>query len=171
MSNDCWLPSLELYVDYNSDWNKYEDAVYTIFKGDIIDNPPSFEGKNIKIRWHPIEYNKPEAFFHVTCQDYIKNGERVPDFRRCERIRWIRAFIENYKCDSTLCDDCEGIKVWREKVKSNERVHLLLEEELYLVVLEPRREYCLLITAFYLEYDHALKKKLEHYKKYIEQQL
>ncbi len=169
MNSNCWLPQLELFEDYSNDWNKYEDVLYTIFKSEIIDNPPEFDEKHIKIRWHPIEFDKPDAFFHVTCQDYIKNGERAPDFRRCERIRWIRAFIENYKCDSTACDDCEGVKVWRQKVNGTERVHILLEEERYLVVLEPRKKYCLLITAFYLEYDHALRKKLSDYQKYREQ--
>ena len=59
--------------------------------------------------------------------------------------------------------------MWREPYKNKERVHLLLEVERYIVILKPRQDYCLLITAFYLEYDHTLKKKVEHYEKYKEQ--
>ena len=153
MSDNCWIPNLELFNDYDNDWNKYQDAVYTIFKNDFIDNHPIFNGQTVKIRWEPIEFNKPEAFFHVTCQDYNKEGERVPDFRRCERIRWVKAFIQNYQCDSSLCNNCDGIKVWRESYQNKIRVHILLEEERYIVVVEPRKLYCLLITAFYFEHE------------------
>ena len=48
----------------------------------------------------------------------------------------------------------------------NHTKHLLLEEERYMVVLEERKGYFLLITAFYLDYDHALQKQLKHYKQY-----
>lgn len=167
ISEQCWLPKQEYYEGYAS-WNDYQDTLYDIFKNDFIDQHPFFEGKQVNIRKHPIEFGKEEAFFHVTCQDYMKEGERVPDFRRCERIRWVKAFIENYNCDSSLCDACEGIKVWSEPYKNTSRVHILLEEERYMVVLERRDSYCLLITAFYFDKDHTLEKKLKHYEQYKE---
>ena len=82
------------------------------------------------------------------------------------RMWWIRAFIENYNCDSSLCEECDGVKVWREPFKSRTRVHILLEEERYVVILEEREKYFLLITAFYLDYDNALQKQLKHYEQY-----
>lgn len=162
----CWLPKLELSDDYDNNWEKYQEALYEIFKYDFIFSKPNFEGIPVNIRKHPIEYGKEEAFFHVTCQDYMKNGERVPDFRRCERIRWVKAFIENYNCDSSQCEECEGVKVWSEPYKNTTRVHMLLEEERYIVVVERRNTYCLLITAFFFEQEHSLKKKLKHYQQY-----
>lgn len=164
--NECWLPELEYFEDYQSSWAIYERVLYDIFRQDFVNDHPKFEGQVVKFRWQPIEYGKPEAFFHLTCQDYSKTGDRVPDFRRCERIRWVRAFIENYHCDSSLCEDCDGVKVWRQPYKNKERVHILLEEERYLVVLEPRSSYCLLITAFYLQYDHTLRREREQYEQY-----
>ena len=166
MSNNCWLPKLE-YYDSSQPWIDYEDSLYSIFKSDFIDSPPEFEGKKIRIRFYPKENNKEEAFYHVTCQDYLKDGDRVPDFRRCERIRWIRAFIENYGCDPSKCTGCDGIKVWEKPYKNKQRIHLLFEEERYLVVLERRESYVLLITAFYIEEDHTLKKKVKEYQQYI----
>lgn len=166
MNDACWLQGLELYEDFNGNWSKYQEVIYDIFKTDFIDSKPLFEGKEVNIRKHPIEYGKEEAFFHVTCQDYSKNQNRVPDIRRCERIRWVRDFIENYNCDSSVCPDCDGIKLWEEPAPKGtyKRVHLLLEEERYMVVIERRETYCLLITAFYFTHDHALKKKLQHYR-------
>jgi hypothetical protein len=166
MNEHCWLPELICYYDYGGNWTNYQDAIYSIFKSDFVDSKPYFENKQVRIRKHPMEYGKEEAFFHVTCQDYQKNGERVPDFRRCERIRWVRSFIENYECDLTQCENCDGIKVWREPYKANHRIHLLFEEERYIVVLEHREKYCLLITAFYIEHEHMLNKKLKRYDRY-----
>lgn len=38
------------------------------------------------------------------------------------------------------------------------------KEESYLVIIEKRADYNLLITAYYLEYDNDLEKQLKHYK-------
>ena len=166
MNEICWLPALEYFDDYGNDWPTYESALYNIFKEDFLDSYPFYKKIRVKVKHYPIEYGKEEAFFHTTCKDYTGGGERVPDFRRCERIRWIRAFIENYNCDPTQCEGCEGVKVWNEPYKGKTRVHLLLEEERYMVILEKRDGYYLLITAFYLDYDNALNKQLKHYEQY-----
>ena len=165
MMNCKWLPSLELFEDYKS-WRSYEEHIYNIFHADFIKTRPLFEGNQVKVRFHPKEYGKEEGFYHVTCQDYQKDGERVPDLRRCERIRWVRSFIENYNCNLDECDECEGIKIWYEPYKSNIRVHILLEEEIYVVVVEKRERYCLLVTAFYIDKRHSLEKMLKRYNKY-----
>lgn len=166
MDNSCtWIPNLELYENFDG-WDAYQEHIYQLFCNDFKYSNPYFEEKIVKIRFHPIEFNKEEAFFHVTCQDYNKDGERVPDFRRCERIRWIRKFIENYNCDLSKCNDCDGIKVWEEEVRNVYRTHILLEEEKYMVVLEKRKGYCLLITAFYFNNNHSLKKKIKKYYEY-----
>ena len=165
MENECWLPPL-ICCDNLEAWKEYEDRLYSIFRRDFLDTTPYFEDQPVRIRHHPIEYGKEEAFFHVTCCDYQHNQERVPDFRRCERIKWVRSFIENYRCDTSRCVPCEGIKLWREPYKSTFRVHLLFEEERYTVVLEPRLNYCLLITAFYINYYHSLRKQLKNYNRY-----
>ena len=166
MSINCWLPKMEFFSDYDNNWSSYEAALYDIFKADFIDSYPTFNNIRVNVKHYPIECGKEEAFFHTTCKDYVGNGERVPDLRRCERIRWIRAFIENYDCDISKCENCDGVKVWNEPYKSRTRVHILLEEERYMVILEKRNGYYLLITAFYLDYDIALAKQLKHYEQY-----
>lgn len=161
----CWLPELE-YCDNLSQWAEYEEMIYDIFIDDFITDVPQFRDKDIKIREYPRIDGKEESFYHVTCKDYFKTMERNPDLRRCERIRWVRAFIENYNCDPTLCEDCEGVKVWCETYKGKKRIHFLLVEEKYMVVIEKRPNYYQLITAFYFDYDNALEKKLKHYDMY-----
>lgn len=162
MQNCTWLPDLVFCNDLNN-WQEYENVIYAIFTQDFVRSHPSFDGKKVNIRKHPIEQGKEEAFFHVTCQDYSKAGNRVPDLRRCERIRWVRSFIENYNCDSSQCPECDGIKIWNEPYKMYTRTHILLEEERYMVVVENRETYSLLITAFYFDMDHKLNKALKRY--------
>ena len=166
MNESCWLPELELFANYNNDWAAYESALYRIFKKDLLDSNPIYKSTKVVAKHYPKEFGKEESFFHITCKKYIGCEERVPDFRRCERIRWIRAFIENYDCDPAKCENCDGIKVWSEPYKNKTRVHLLFEEERYMVVLEKRNDYYLLITAFYLDYDNSLQKQLKHYNQY-----
>ncbi len=167
MQNNCWLPCLEQFNDYAGDWGKYEAVLYEIFKRDFIDTKPNFEDKQVNIRRQPMVNDKEEAFIHITHQDYNKDGERLPDMRRCERIRWVRSFIEKYNCDSSQCSDCDGVKVWEEDKQpkwGGNRIHLLLEEERFMVVIERKNTYFQLVTAFYFEQDHSLRKKIRHYK-------
>lgn len=160
---DCkWLPELILYENFDS-WKNYEDYIYAIFYNDFIKTWPYFEEKRVRIRYYPKEYGKEEGFYHVTCQDYLKNRDRVPDLRRCERIKWVRSFIEHYNCVPDGCKSCEGMKIWYEPYKSTVRIHILLEEERYIVVIEKRKNYYLLITAFYIDQDRRFKKILERY--------
>lgn len=166
MDNNCWLPSLEPYNKYGSDWTAYENALYKIFSDDFIQDKPYFYDMPVNIRKHPIEFGKEEAFFHVTCSHGKDYKDREPDFRRCERIRWVRAFIDNYDCDPDLCENCDGIKLWKQDYHGKNRFFFLFEEERYVVIIEERDEYYLLITAYYVDYDHSLRKLLKEYDKY-----
>lgn len=92
----------------------------------------------------------------------------MPDLRRCERIAWVRQFIE--AADANVPVEFEGstyeLKIWIERVKNDLRYHILCEELRFMVVVAERDRYSLLITAFYFEYNHTLRKKLEKYKEY-----
>jgi len=166
MTTCKWLPPLEICDNY-ANWKPYEDKIYQIFLDDFVYSTPSYLGINVRIRKSPIIEGKEEAFWHITSKDYFHVNDRMPDPRRCERIRWIKKLIENYDCISEECVFCDGIKVWSEPNNKN-RIHILFEKERYMVVLEPRAKYYLLITAFYFEYENTLRKKLEKYKKYRE---
>lgn len=163
---DCWIPELFPCSDL-SKWEEYENEAYRIFKADFIDSHPSFMEKKVQIRRHPIEYEKEEAFWHVTCCDFNKTKDRTPDLRRCERIRWVRAFIENHLCNKLECPECEGVLVWGTIYPKSKkpRYKILLEEERYVVIVEERDNYCLLITAYYIEHDSMLRKLRNEYQK------
>ena len=57
------------------------------------------------------------------------------------------------------------MKAWSFKFHNKLRIKLLLSEERYIVILEKRADYVLLITAFHLDYSHMLNKQLKEYEK------
>lgn len=154
-----WLPELEFFASYGGDWEKYLHALYAIFHADFVASKPSYQGVRLGLKRHPMIQGKEATFWHI-----ISTGDneedRTPDIRRCERIRWPKPLIEHVPNDD--------IKVWTERRNSEDRIHLWLESEGYLLVLNKRRDY-LLWTAFYVERQHQrdkYKKRWERYKSY-----
>ncbi|NOH15466.1 hypothetical protein [Clostridium cochlearium] len=164
-----WLPKIISLSEFGGDWHKYDNYLYELFREDFIESTPIFNEKPVRIRKHPMQGDKEQAYFHVTSVDSSKTSadpnDRIPDIRRCERILWIRKILENYNCNEN-CDGFNKIKTWNMPYKMYQRVHFLFEDYRFLVIIEEREDYCLLISAFYIEYDHTLRKKLKEYEKY-----
>lgn len=168
--NKVCLPDLIICENY-TEINDYIEKLYHIFRRDFIDSFTRFNDKNVHIRKEPLDNNKESAFIHLTHEDYYHNSanpnDRVPDFRRSERLPWIKAIIENYKC--SLDKHCGRILYWEEIFRGYTRINLLYKDEKYLVVLEKRDFGYLLITGFYLDTDWALEKRIKKYNQYIKQ--
>jgi len=164
---DCyWLPDLITMNDFGGDWQDYDNFLYEVFRGDFIKNNVFFRGKIVRVRHSPEINDKIQGYFHVTSENSSKSNDpndRIPDLRRCERISWIRKLIENHGCKKGCCS---LPKTWVEDYKGKDRWHILLENYKFLVVLEERERYFLLITSFYLESDSQIRKKLEKYNQY-----
>lgn len=167
MSNAfSWLPDLALFSDYENNWDKYLDAIYAFFKSDFLDSKPKYGNKYIGVKRLPMYRNKESNFWHLIQEAYEtkKEEDRIPDFRRCERIRWPRPIIEN--------SDKPVVLVWENKRHSNSGIErnicLWIQEKEYLVILRKRKKYILLWTAYPVTQDHKkrkLQKEYESYKK------
>lgn len=144
-----WLPPLLLMEDYGGNWERYFAAVYAVFAADFVDSKPMFQGRRLGLKRHPEYDGKSATFWHMISTG-IDEAERIPDIRRCERMRWPKPIIEN--------DQSPDLKVWTEKRGSNYRVHLWCEEEGYLVVLDDRTDYLLPWTAYFVEQQHERNK-------------
>ena len=152
-----WLPALVLLEQYEGDWERYIKAVYQYFKTDFIDSKPQFENKNVELKRYPLLNQKEYTFWHCTSEGE-KEQERIPDIRRCERIRWPRPIIEHW--------DDQAIRCWRNKRGSNKRILLWFYHEDYLVVLAERNKYVLLWTAYPVTYEHTKEKLMKEYENY-----
>lgn len=152
-----WLPALLLLEDYNGDWKRYFEAVYAAFEQDFVHSKPEFRGKRLGLKRHPEYDGKSATFWHMmsTGED---EAERLPDMRRCERIRWPKPVIGN-STDPVL-------KVWAEPKGNQRRIFIFLEEEGYLVILDDRGEYILPWTAYFIEYEHQRRKYNKRWQRY-----
>ncbi len=161
-----WLPDLLEYDDMYPNLIAYDNAVHNIFKKDFIDNHPIFLGAKVAIRQNPLVDGREQTYYHITSKDYDYTNNRNIDIRRCERIRWVKQIIEHYDCKIQTCFDCGGIKTWSyPHNKKQTRIKIFFAEERYIVILEKRPTYYLLITAYYVEYDHNVRKLLKEFEK------
>ena len=155
MATDDWLPPLMEFNDYAGDWNAYLDAIYAAFRKDFVTYKPSFRGRRLGLKRHPEYDGKEATFWHMTSEGSVED-ERIPDFRRCERIRWPRPLIEHEAESEVL--------VWTESRGANDdRIHIYLPDERYLVVLADRGSYILPWTAFYIEHENGHRKYLQRH--------
>ncbi len=145
-----WLPDLILFNDYGN-WQQYVEALYGFYCEDFVLNPFTVGGKRLAMRRYPQVLGKDKTFWHICGQD---DEQTMPgDFSRCERIRWPKAIILN-KNDSTIkiwVDDC--YKGGNGKM----RVMIWFNDE-YIVVIEPRTDYVLFITAYPTDGGHTLRR-------------
>ena len=144
-----WLPPLVLFTDYGGDWDAYLAVIYAWFKRDFIDSKPMFQGRRLGLKRHPLAYGKEATFWHLISEG-LEEENRIPDFRRCERIRWPRPVIEH--------ESDPKVKYWVSVKRREDRIHIWLEEEDYVVVLADRGNYLLPWTAFLVTRHHTRQK-------------
>ena len=157
------LPPIICLEDYGGDYAKYIDAIYSVFYNDFIAHKVRLGKYELRMKYHPAVQDRAYTFYHMTHKGDVEN-ERIPDFRRCERIPWARPTIEKTQI--------LGLRFW-EQTRSNygrkHRICIWLEtdtDDNYYVILEVRNGYILLWTAFYGDYPNAIKKKTTEYKEW-----
>lgn len=149
------LPPVIEILDGQS-YENYLDKLYLLFTIDFKNSQPLFKGKRVGCRRLPEVNGREEGFYHLTHKESRKDN-RIIDFERAKRFPWNRKIIENYGCAR---DCCTAIKYWEE---SNGKTYILFEEERYVIILQKRKDYYVIITAFYLEYKNAIDKLLKKY--------
>lgn len=149
-----WLPPLVRLEDYGGDWSRYEDAIYEYFWRDFVDSRPTFEGKRFRLKRRPLLNDKECTFWHLIT-DGRDEQNRIPDLRRCERIRWPRPMIE--------AAFTEKVKCWRDRRDNEERIVIALPDFSYVVVLAERGDYILLWTAYCVEFERRRQQLEKEY--------
>lgn len=150
----AWLPALTRLSEHGGDWNRYLAAVYEVFRTDFVDSSPAMAGKRCGLRHPELVEGKEGTFWHIITEGKIE-GERLPDLRRCERIRWPRPVIESVGKGEIRC--------WHSRRDGDRRIIIALEDFSYLIILTNRKSYVLLLTAFPVEREKRRDKLRREY--------
>lgn len=154
-----WLPDKACVNPWTQDTY---DMLYHIFCEDIRDSnlhymegeiwtfPDKKDGKE-EIFWHlttrnvkPIKIPRRKKKFYPENHEYI-NEERLPDLRRCERLPWVKALIENASSTEVLAWDYE-------EGNSDTKTYIWLKEFDFVVIMKKYRNgKRRLITSFYVD--------------------
>ena len=150
----AWLPPLVCLEDYKGDWPKYIEALYQYFKADFIQSKTRFNSKQVGLKRYPLLDGKEATFWHMTSKGKVET-ERIPDLRRCERIRWPRPMIEHHFE--------KEIKCWPNRHKGENRIVIWFYEQDYVVILADRNDYVILWTSYMVTHDHERRKLQKEY--------
>ncbi len=138
------LPELFLF---HGDWPRYEDELYEIFLETFVRASLQFRGWRVSAQYTPETKGKGFSFWH-TIADGPNEVDRIPDLRRCERIRWIGWLIQQVESNSDL-------SWWENKRGSSIHVVIWHEKESFAVVLARRKDYYVLKTAYWVKSNRA----------------
>lgn len=129
----------------NGDWDEYLSSVYEHYVADLIDSPRHLLGKPVRARYNPATNGKGFSFWHVISEGE-REEDRTPDLRRCERIQWIAWMLVHAAAGEPKILSWKNSRTTRRG--TTERLVLLCEEAQYVVILEERAEYFLLVSAY-----------------------
>lgn len=155
----AWLPPLVRLADYGGDWERYLAALYAGFREDFVESQPSYPHKRWSLKRMPMYDGKEATFWHIISEGQHED-ERIPDLRRCERIRWPRAIIDAIGTDQ--------VRAWQNRRGTEQRVVLTLPDFSYIVVLADRGEYIMLWTAYNVMFEHQRRKQQKEYQAYLQ---
>jgi hypothetical protein len=146
-----------------SGWEAYEDAIYAIYLDTVAHAQLTFLGRPLKVRFNPETKSKGYGFWHLISeapeQHNRNEDERIPDLRRCERVRWVAWCIANADAGTP------GFSWWENERGRETHVVLWAEQHDFAVVLAKRHpvqgpRFYLLKTAYCLR-----NRRIEKFRK------
>lgn len=141
-----WLPPM---LALSGTWEELVSHLYSVFERDFKRAKPKFQ--HYLVWWDrrvSTGMRYEEGFWHLISRGDKTASERIPDFRRAERLPW---------CAPTLIhSDDSAVKVWDYlEGMGRLRTYVWLEEGDYCIVLEKLRRSvrpaAMLITAFHVD--------------------
>lgn len=159
-----WLPPLLCFSECDGDWNQYVEALYAVFQRDFRGRLPDFQGRPLRLKRFPMEQGKEATFWHFI-QDGPVEADRLPNLRRCERIRWPRPIIEAHVVEGRIYL-WANTRMGKSGRGEEKRWVLALPDFSYVVILADRGNFLMPWTAYEVEEPHQrrkLRKECEAY--------
>lgn len=161
--SDEWLPELIYLEDAGGEWNTYLDLLYHAFVADFVRSKPRWPGKRVALKRYPEYQGKGATFWHMISEGGIED-ERIPDLRRCERIRWPKPIMEVFPDQKPAQGD--RIVWWRNQRGREQRIVLALADFSYVVIVSEREDFVLPWTAYTVEQTHRRDKLQREFEDY-----
>lgn len=152
------IPDLILLNEYGGDWDAYINAVYEQYLEGVVRNRVHFAGQIVTAKHDPSTDGKGYAFWHCVSErgETDQEDDRTIEIARCERVPWIRYFIEKAETDNRLKWHCE--------IRGTRNRYVIWSEEYaFAVILEQRNGYNLLWTAYNCKSGRIRKFKKDHF--------
>ncbi|TKB83696.1 MAG: hypothetical protein E8D44_07715 [Nitrospira sp.] len=135
--------SLPEFFPFHGDWDRYEDELYEIYENTIVRSALTFGGLPVKAKFAPPTKKKGFTFWHLISEGE-QEEERTPDFKRCERIRWVAWLVQNALSHP-------DVSWWENDRWGNTHIVIWHEQESFAVILAKRTGYVLLKTAYWVK--------------------
>lgn len=153
MTRPSWLPAM---ISTNGEPKEVFQRLYDVFYRDFHVNRCYFAGRSVgwDRRILPGETYE-EGFWHLITEMNDQENDRLFDPRRSERLPWCRPTIVN--------NADPAVRVWDYQQGKHLRTYVWLYQEDYLVVLEKKRRFVFLITAYHIDGNQTRKKLQRRY--------
>ena len=167
MINCSNIPDIIELKNFDSDFGNYENAVFERYNKVKDLSNVRINNLPLKHKKYPTENNRDCTFLHITTSSdsggnkRLKEWERNSELRRLERIEW--PFFILKEC----FDSCDKIFTWENKRKGKIRFLIWCPEIEYLIILDSRKSFYLLWTAYPVTESHRKKKLRKEYDEYI----
>jgi hypothetical protein len=159
----AWLPPLVLLADHGGDWKAYGATLYGWFKKDFLESVPTWPGKRVVLKCHPLIRGKEATFWHFLTTGEDEQAKNL-DISRCERIRWPRPTMEAFTNSHPLATD--RVVWWQNERKRQISYLIALPDFSYLFVVRDRGDYVLPWTQYVVQEAHRRQKLREEYEAY-----
>lgn len=155
------LSELPARIPHTGDDASYIAALYAVFQRDFMTHQAHFGSHPLALKHYPPVSGYPHIFYHMLTHG-SDEATRTLDIPRCERLPWARPTVE--------CAHIWGLRCWEQcrSGKSRVCVELAVENgDYYYLILDVRRSYVLLWTAYYANYQHEVAKKNREYQQWL----
>lgn len=132
----------------------YIDSLYVQFCSDFISHAQAWKssGLFIRLRRHPEVDGRHAIFWHLISEGDQLEADRTLDHNRCRRLHWVRPLIVQFNTDFPGAGRLLT-RWWESSGNRGQGTRYLLatQDFGFVVIVEERQSYALLITAYCVE--------------------
>jgi len=149
-------------LDLQGTWEEILERLYAVFSRDFKKGAVHHRGMRIIYdnRVLPDGRDKEEGFWHVVSRKDRDSGERLPDYRRAERLPWARPTMASpERSEIKVFDFDHGTK------DIGVRRYVWLDEYDYVLIFQKKKKALFWITAYYVDSERGRKDLSSRYEK------